>query len=149
MQVVILIGIQATGKSTFYKDHFFYTHLRISLDMLKTRHREMEFIKTCLKTKQRFVVDNTNPTVENRKRYIELAKEAGYEVAGYYFESKIQDAIDRNQQREKGHVIPQKGIVGIYNKMQLPSYNEGFDALYYVRIGRNGMFEIDEWMDDL
>ena len=40
MEAVILIGIQGAGKSTFYKDRFFNTHVRINLDMLKTRHRE-------------------------------------------------------------------------------------------------------------
>jgi len=39
MEAIIFIGIQATGKSTFYKDNFFKTHIRINLDMLKTRKR--------------------------------------------------------------------------------------------------------------
>ncbi|MBN1315005.1 MAG: hypothetical protein JXA42_06040 [Anaerolineales bacterium] len=38
MQAVIFIGIQATGKSTFFKERFFNTHVRISLDLLKTRN---------------------------------------------------------------------------------------------------------------
>jgi len=29
MQVIIFIGIQATGKSIFYKENFFDTHVRI------------------------------------------------------------------------------------------------------------------------
>ena len=40
MQLIIFIGIQASGKSTFYQQYFYHTHLRINLDMLKTRHRE-------------------------------------------------------------------------------------------------------------
>ena len=39
MQAVIFIGIQGSGKTTFYRDRFFNTHFRINLDMLKTRHR--------------------------------------------------------------------------------------------------------------
>ncbi len=89
MQAIIFIGIQATGKTTFYNDRFFNTHVRISLDLLKTRHREHEFLTTCLRTRQSFVVDNTNPTIEDRKRYIDMVKDAKYEVIGYYFESKI------------------------------------------------------------
>ena len=48
MQAVIFIGIQATGKTTFYVQHFLNTHLRISLDVLRTRHREARFLETCL-----------------------------------------------------------------------------------------------------
>lgn len=40
MDAVIFVGLQAAGKSTFYRERFFTTHLRISLDQLHTRHRE-------------------------------------------------------------------------------------------------------------
>lgn len=74
MEAVIFVGIQATGKSTFYVDRFFKTHVRINLDMLKTRHRERVLLDACLAAKQRFVVDNTNPTVADRSAYIQAAK---------------------------------------------------------------------------
>ena len=99
MQAIIFIGIQATGKTTFYVQRFLNTHVRISLDLLRTRHREARFLDACLQTQQRFVVDKTNPTKEDRKRYIELARHAGYEVVGYYepsckvdFELPMRDA---------------------------------------------------------
>jgi predicted kinase len=62
MEAVIFCGIQGAGKSTFFKKHFFQTHVRISLDLLRTRHREKVFLTACLESGQRFVVDNTNPT---------------------------------------------------------------------------------------
>jgi transcriptional regulator with XRE-family HTH domain len=37
VEAIIFVGIQASGKSTFYRERFFDTHLRINLDMLKTR----------------------------------------------------------------------------------------------------------------
>lgn len=40
MEAVILCGIQASGKSAFYSERFFHTHVRINLDMLRTRRRE-------------------------------------------------------------------------------------------------------------
>ena len=40
MEAVIFVGLQASGKSTFYRERFSRTHVRINLDMLKTRHRE-------------------------------------------------------------------------------------------------------------
>lgn len=50
MEVVIFIGIQAVGKSTFYKEKFFKTHIRINLDMLRSRDREWQIYKSCLET---------------------------------------------------------------------------------------------------
>jgi len=37
MEAVIFVGLQAAGKSTFYRERFFDTHVRINLDMLRTR----------------------------------------------------------------------------------------------------------------
>ena len=72
MQSIIFFGIQASGKSTFYRERFFHSHVRLSLDLLRTRHRERQFLLTCVQTQARFVVDNTNPTVVERQRYIEV-----------------------------------------------------------------------------
>ncbi len=41
MEAVMFSGIQATGKSTFFQQRFFNTHVRINLDMLKTRNRDL------------------------------------------------------------------------------------------------------------
>jgi len=110
MEAVIFIGIQATGKSTFYKEKFFKTHIRINLDMLRTRNRKDIFIDACIKAKQPFVVDNTNPTIEDRKKYIDKAKNANFKVVGYYFQSNIAEAIKKNETREGKEHIPLAGI---------------------------------------
>ena len=60
MEAVILVGIQASGKTTFYRERFFETHVRLSLDMLRTRHRERLLVAACVAAQQPFVVDNTN-----------------------------------------------------------------------------------------
>ena len=83
MEAVILIGIQASGKSSFYKERFFDTHVRINLDMLKTKHRQRVLLDACLAGKQPFVVDNTNVTEDVRSPLIGWAKAAGFRVVGY------------------------------------------------------------------
>ncbi len=149
MQAVIFIGIQATGKSTFYKEQFFDTHVRISMDLLKTRHREMLFLNACLESGQSFVVDNTNPTLEERHRYIAPAQAAGFEIIGYYFESRIKPALQRNEQRQGTQRIPDKGILGTHHRLQLPTLSEGFDKLYYVKINPQDSFVVSEWQDEI
>src|SRR5512135_601345 len=99
MELVIFVGIPASGKSTFYLQHFFETHIRINLDMLRTRHREHLLIEACIAARQPFVVDNTNVTREDRARYIVPAKAAGFQVVGYYFRSSIGASIERNRGR--------------------------------------------------
>jgi predicted kinase len=149
MQAIIFIGVQATGKSTFFKEKFFDSHVRISLDVLKTRHREKMLLDACLQCGQNFVVDNTNPTMEERKRYILPAKEAKFEVIGYYFESKITSLLERNKIRLEKQRIPDKGILATYHRLQIPTLSEGFDKLFYVKIDSQGTFLVEEWQDEV
>lgn len=148
MEAVIFIGVQASGKSTFYKERFFNTHVRISLDLLKTRHREKLFVDACLQSRLNFVIDNTNPTIDDRQRYILPAKEAHFEVIGYYFDSKISASLQRNQFRAGKQKIPEVGIRNTYYKLQIPTLKEGFDKLYHVKLDQQGSFKIDEWYDE-
>ena len=62
MEAIVFIGIQGTGKSSFYQERFFHTHVRLNSDMLKTKHRLRLLLQACLEAKQPFVLDNTNVT---------------------------------------------------------------------------------------
>jgi predicted kinase len=143
MEAVILIGLQASGKTTFYRERFFGTHVRINLDMLKTRHREKRLMEVCLETQQPFVIDNTNPTKEDRQRYIEPAKAARFRVVGYYLQSSVDECKARNEVRSGKEQVQLPGLLGTFKRLELPSLNEGFDELFYVRIGEDGQFVIE------
>jgi predicted kinase len=147
MEAVIFCGIPGTGKSTFYRERFFETHIRINLDMLRTRNRERIMLRACLAARQPFVVDNTNGTVSQRAVYLQAAKAAGFHVSGYYFESSVADALRRNQARAARQRVPKVGILSAYKRLQVPSRQEGFDALYSVRIVDTA-FVVEEWRDE-
>ena len=137
MECIILVGLQASGKSTFYLNYFYKTHMRINLDMLKKRKREDIFLQACVDGSQRVVIDNTNPTVEERQRYIELFKKYHFKIIGYYFEADLESCLERNICREGKEKIPERGIRSTLSKMVLPSYTEGFDELYTVHTKKN------------
>ena len=142
MQLIIFTGVQASGKSTFYKHYFYDTHLRINLDMLKTRRRENILFEAALRSKTKMVIDNTNPTPADRARYIASAQAAGFEIVGYFFETELKGALERNHLREGKACIPEVGIRATAQKFEPPHYAEGFDALYKVRILGQGEFSI-------
>jgi predicted kinase len=143
MEAIIFVGIQGSGKSTFYKERFVHTHIRINLDMLKTRHREQYLVNACIAAKQAFVVDNTNPTRGDRSRYIEPAKVAGFRVIGYYFQPQVLACQQRNENRPERQVVPLKGLLGTHSRLEAPSLDEGFDELYAVQIGADGSFVVE------
>src|SRR5919108_5076555 len=99
MEVVIFVGIQASGKTTFYHERFANTHARVSLDVIRNRDREQAQVKRHLAEREPFVVDNTNVTKADRARYITAGRAAGFRVIGDYFPTDPRKAVQRNRKR--------------------------------------------------
>jgi predicted kinase len=147
MEAIMLIGLPGSGKSTFYKQRFFQTHVRISLDLLKTRNRERMLLTACLTSDQPYVVDNTNPTKAERAYYIQRARLKRFRVIGYYFAESPADCLQRNAARPKLEQVPAVAVYATANKLQPPSLEEGFDQLFTVRL-QEETFQIDPWQPD-
>ena len=143
MEAILLIGIPGSGKSSFYKERFYATHLRINRDMLKTRERESALIEACLKINQRFVLDNVNATRADRGKIIAAAHTARFRVIGYFFQISTRAAVARNKERSGKAQIPLVGIFGAYKRLEPPSREEGFDELFVVTIGSDRNFVVN------
>jgi len=143
---VIFIGIPASGKSTFYREQY-SDYVHINLDTLHTRNKENILLDDCFRKGLSFVVDNTNPTVEDRAKYISTAKDKGYHIIGYYFRSSVFESLERNNLREGKAKVSDVAVKSIHSKTVLPTFSEGFDELYYVSI-QNGQFIIAEWQEE-
>ena len=148
MEAVILVGLQGAGKSTFCQERFWGTHLRLNLDMLKTRHRERLLLAVCVETNLRFVVDNTNPTRAERAVYITAAKSRKMRVVGYVFACPLDDCLRRNDQRPEAQRVPHGGVIATARRYEAPTLAEGFDALITVTNGDAG-FTVTEWPADI
>lgn len=140
MESILFIGIQGAGKSTFYQQCFFDTHVRISLDLVRTRHRERRLLELCLETRQPFVIDNTNPTAPERARYIGPARDAGFQVIGYFFEPDAKGSFERNRRRARP--VPPAGLFGTLKRLEPPALEEGFDHLRSVFVRPDGGFAV-------
>jgi predicted kinase len=144
IEAVIFTGIQGSGKTTFYKEKFFTTHVRISLDLLGTRNREWKFLTTCFETKTSFVVDNTNIDPRQRLRYIEPAVKNKFRLISYFFDCKLEEALLRNSLRTAKENIPAGGVIATYRKLVAPAIEEGFDELYKVTVNKDSSFSVEK-----
>ncbi|HXN64567.1 MAG TPA: AAA family ATPase [Candidatus Acidoferrales bacterium] len=141
-EAILFVGIQGSGKTTFYRERFADTHVRINLDMLRARRREQLLLEACLKGGQSFVVDNTNPSAADRAKYIAPARTAGFRVIAYFFQTELRDAIRRNNQRRGKQKIPVVALAGTLKKLQPPAKDEGFDHVYRVEIDAENCFVV-------
>jgi predicted kinase len=143
MEVVMLIGIQGSGKSTFAR-RFIDSHVRLNLDMLRTRHREGLLFAACLQAKAPVLIDNTNVTREQRRRFLEPALAAGFSVRGFYFVPLLEECIGRNARRSKP--VPEGALHGTLRRLEPPTRAEGFAELHAVRIV-GADFAVEEYAD--
>ena len=148
MEGIILIGLPASGKSSFYKKNFFNTHIRISNDLLKTKNREKKLLDFCFETKMKIVLDNTNVTLALRQQYISRLKENQYRICGYYFKTDLERSFQWNKLRAENEIVPDVGILDKHRKLELPSISEGYDDLYYVDFIDNQLL-IKNWNNEV
>lgn len=152
MEVVLFVGLQGSGKSTFYRTFLASTHVLVSKDLFpnnrRPQRRQMHLIEEALRNKQSVVVDNTNPTAEDRASVIALAKAYGATVTGYRFESRLDDCLERNRGREGKQRVPEAAIWITLNRLRQPTLGEGFDRLFQVGIAPEGGFWIKGWSEE-
>lgn len=131
--MAVMIGVQGSGKSTFYAQYLAQDYVRVNLDTLRTRNRERLLIEDCIARGVAYAVDNTNPTREDRARYIPQARAAGYRVIGYFMQTSTAACIARNRARQGKACVPDVAIYATARKLEPPHYDEGFDELYLVQ----------------
>ena len=99
MEAVILCGVQGAGKTTLYRDRFLETHVRVAMDLLRTRAREEAFVRLCLRAapavrRRRHQPDPGRPPSLRR-----AGARGGFKVVGYVVEIADAQALARNAAR--------------------------------------------------
>ena len=144
MEAIVLCGLQGAGKTTLYRDRWLETHVRISMDLLRTRAREAALLELCLGTRQPFVVDNTNPTVADRARYVEPARAAGFRVVGYLVDASARARRWRATPAAAGARGCPTGRARARRKRLIrPAPEEGFDELWHAVPAPGGGWRIE------
>lgn len=146
MELVIFVGLQAAGKTSFYRARFADTHTLVSKDLLRNSRsrqtRQMALIEQALRRGESVVVDNTNPRAEDRLPPIALGRVFGARIVGYWFAGGLSECLRRNALREGRARVPDVAIYATARKLEYPLGAEGFDAIFRVRLGECG-FEIE------
>jgi len=151
MELVILVGLQASGKSTFVRKRLAATHRVLSKDAFPNARRPqarlMRLLTEALTEGVDVVVDNTNPSIEDRHVLIAEGRRFGAAIVGYYFRSTVKDCRTRNARRTGKACVPDVALYSTAAKLTVPTIDEGFDALHYVRLRGRG-FVVETWRED-
>jgi predicted kinase len=150
MELVILMGMQASGKSTFCQQRL-ATHVLVSKDRMrnnKNRERRQRYlVAEALRVGRDVVVDNTNPSRADREPLLNLARSFGARAVGYFFESDLETCRVRNAKRVGRACVPEVAFALFLKKLERPHLDEGFHSLHRVRLSEQG-FEVSDYLDE-
>jgi len=136
LELIVFVGVQGAGKSTYYRAHLAATHVHVSKDLMpNARNRDAkqsELITRVLAAGRSVVVDNTNPTPLVRAPLVALGKAHGARVVAYFFETPVKEAAARNRLREGKARVPDVALFVTAKKLVPPSIAEGFDEVRVI-----------------
>jgi predicted kinase len=145
VELVVFVGLQASGKSTFFRERFAESHQHVSKDLFPNNRyknrRQEHLLHATLSAGRSVVVDNTNPTPEDRRPLVRLGHEYAAKVLGYFFDASVSECLRRNEIREGKARVPDVAIYSTAKKLVAPSIEEGFDELLCVRLN-DSAFEV-------
>lgn len=136
--LIIMVGFPASGKTSFVKDNLEpMGFIRINMDTLKTPKKCLSVCEESMKQKKNVVIDNTNPDVDTRKKYLDLAKKYKYESKALIMTSNKDLSIHNMHYRSlKLDLKPIPALVyNIYTKKYVkPTCEEGFKEIHEINM---------------
>ncbi|GIX86188.1 hypothetical protein CEXT_383971 [Caerostris extrusa] len=139
-EVIVFVGFPACN----WKTHFAKTYLipkgyvHINRDTLGSWQKCVSECSKSLSRGQKVVIDNTNPDLESRGRYIEASKKFNVPCRCFSFNCSLEQAKHNNVFRElqapdEKHVGVNDMVLNSYkSKYKEPSMKEGFTALVKI-----------------
>jgi predicted kinase len=146
VEVAILIGLQASGKTTFCRQVLAGDHVVVSKDAFpharQRQRRQMRLITEALAAGRSVAVDNTNPSTQEWQPLIDAARAHGAVTIGYWFPPDLTAAQQRNSTREGRSRVPDVGMYATLKRLRTPRRSDGFDRLYRVVMDGMGGFDV-------
>jgi predicted kinase len=138
-ELVVMVGLQGCGKSTWVREHLAGTHAVVSKDhwpnARRREARQRRVVAELLAEGRSVVVDNTNPAPEDRAPLVAAARAAGVPVRAVWLDTPVPVCAARNDAREGRARVPPAGLYGTAARFVPPTAEEGFDRVDVVPAG--------------
>ena len=144
--VAVLVGLQASGKTTFCSDVLGERYVQVSKDHFPNarnrQQRQLRLVQAALAAGRDVVIDNTNPSPAEWQPLIETARSCGAGVVAYWFPPDLAGSLARNAGRAGRARVPEVGVMSTMSRLRQPGTADGFDDVLTIRFDGGGGFEV-------
>jgi predicted kinase len=144
--VAVLVGLQASGKTTFAARLAASGYVVVSKDAFpnarRRQRRQLRLIADALAAGRDVVVDNTNPAPAEWAPLVGLAREHGAAAVAYWFPPDPAGSWRRNAERPAPARVPEAGLRATLARLRRPGTGDGFEAVRTVRFDGAGGFAV-------
>lgn len=136
-ELIIFLGFPASGKSFFCNKYLKKEgYVVVNRDTLNSMQKCLTAVEESLKNNKSCVVDNTNPDIASRKKFIDIAKGLKVKVRAFWMNTTYHHSKHNNVFRELTDSTHQKIADVIFNtyknKFVAPALKEGFEEIVKV-----------------
>ena len=137
-EMVIMVGYPGAGKSMIAKDiqHLGYTkdliYEIINRDQLSTMDKCVKYCDKLLNNGSNIIIDNTNPDVMSRQKFIKLGKKYGYTITCIELITDKEESLHNNYYRSfnSDEIFIPRIVYNIFeSKYEEPNIKEGFNNI--------------------
>ncbi len=131
-----MVGLQGAGKSTWVRRNLAGSHTVVSKDhwprARRREARQQRVVAELLAAGRSVVVDNTNPSPEERAPLVAAARSAVVPVRAVWVATPPEVAEQRNAARVGAARVPDVGVLATRRRFRPPTLAEGFDRVDVV-----------------
>jgi len=146
--VAVLVGLQASGKTTFAGRLAARGYVVVSKDAFpnarRPQRRQLRLVAGALVAGCDVVVDNTNPSPAEWAPLVGLAREHGAAPVAYWFPPDAAGSWRRNAAREGRERVPEAGLRATLARLRRPATSDGFAAVRSVSFDGAGGFVVGD-----
>ena len=104
-EIIIFMGPPASGKTTYYKKHLQpHGYAHVNRDTLGSWQKCVTECEKAIELGKSIVIDNTNPDIDSRKRYLTVAEKYKIPARCFLFSTSIAHCKHNNRFRELNNI---------------------------------------------